>query len=522
MKKFTKAAALVMCAAMLLTSCAGNTDKEELERAPVVVKTQVSKKESIQKKNDFMGRVMPDSTVFIIPKVPGEVTSINVEVGEEVKKGQVLFEIDSTVDRLQLEQAAAAVEMAKAGLEQATGATYEQQLVQLEGQVHMAQSQKKWTDKTYDDYDDIYDATTENMYQQKKKMEATVKDLQKLYDGIKKLPDDMLIPDPMSPEFEDFMKNPQMPEMPKPEEGEGNDNAEGGEVKPPMPQIPDLKPAKVYKEKYAELLGEAKQGLKEIENAYDNYTVGYEAQYNQLTQGLEQVEIGLDVAEKAYDLATGDAHAEQIKSIEAQLKQAQSAYKMALQKLSYSSVTSPIDGVVEKKSIDVHGFASQNEPAFIVTDKSSVNVTFGVSAEDASNMKVGDPVTVYDQGLKYPGTIVEVSSFIDMKSGLYTIKANVVNDEGRIMSGSSVKLTAVTDRSSETVTIPADALYNNSDESYVYIEEDGIAKKVTVKTGIITDKRIEIVEGLRGGENVITTWNPGLIDGAPVKVKEGV
>ena len=516
MRNFEKTAALIMCCSMLLTSCAGNTNKQDLEREPVVVKTQVSKKEAIQKNNDFMGRVMPDSTVFIIPKVPGEVTSINVEVGQEVKKGQVLFEIDSTIDRLQLEQAAAALEMAKAGLEQATGATYEQQLVQLEGQVHMAQSQKKWTDKTYDDYDDIYDATTENLYQQKKKLEGTVRDLQKLYDGIKKLPDDMLIPDPASPEFEEFIKNPtpSLPDMPAPEEGEN--------AAPPSPQMPDLKPAKVYKEKYAALLKEAKEGLKEVENAYDNYTVGYEAQYNQLTQGLEQVEIGLDVAEKAYDLATGDAHAEQIKSIEAQLKQAESAYKMALQKLSYSSVTSPIDGVVEKRSVDVHGFASQNEPAFIVTDKSSVNVTFGVSAEDAANMKVGDPVTVYDQGIKYPGTIVEVSSFIDMKSGLYTIKASVANDDGRIMSGSSVKLTAVTDKSSDTVTIPADALYNNSDESYVYIEEDGMAKKVIVKTGIINDKKIEILDGLRGGENVITTWNPGLIDGAPVKVKEGV
>lgn len=268
-------------------------------------------------------------------------------------------------------------------------------------------------------------------------------------------------------------------------------------------------------------LESAQRGVNEAEAAYENYSVGYEAQYNQLTQGLEQVEISLDVAQKAYDLAKGEAHQEQIKTIEAQLKQAESAYKMAMQKLSYSSVTSPIDGVVEKRSIDVHGFASQSEPAFVIADKSSVNVTFGVSGEDAANMKVGDPVTVYDKGTAYPAAIVEVSSFIDMQSGLYTIKANVLNEDGSIMSGSSVKLTATTDKAQEAVTIPTEALYNDSNGSYVYIEENGLVKKAAVKTGIITDKKVEILEGLSGGENVITTWNPGLIEGAPVTVKEG-
>ena len=184
MRKFTRTAALIMCFSMLLTSCASvGSDNTATERTPVSVRVEKAKKETIEKKNDFMGRVMPDSTVFIIPKVPGEVTSINVNVGDEVKKGQVLFEIDSTIDRLQLEQAAAAVDMAKAGLEQATGATYEQQLLQLEGQVSMAQSQQKWTNKTYNDYDDMYDANGKLLLSQKKMAEKGVEQAKEFLKG---------------------------------------------------------------------------------------------------------------------------------------------------------------------------------------------------------------------------------------------------------------------------------------------------------------------------------------------------
>ncbi len=486
MKKFIRPTALLMCFSMLLSSCALKGDSDAAsERQPVSVRVEKAKNESIEKKNDFMGRVMPDSTVFIIPKVPGEVTRINVNVGDKVKKGQVLFEIDSTIDRLQLEQAAAALDMAKAGLEQATGATYEQQLLQLEGQVSMAQSQKKWTNKTYDDYDDMYDANGKLLLSQKKMAQKGVEKAKEFLSGAQN----------------------------------GLVDKDGKPFSDENPFTEDKKNEAIVASKLS--LEAAQRALNEAEAAYENYFTGYEAQYNQLTQGLEQVEIGLDVAEKAYDLAKGEAHEEQIKTIEAQLRQAESAYKLAMQKLSYSSVTSPIDGVVEKKSIDVHGFASQNEPAFIITDKSSVNVTFGVSGEDAANMNVGDTLTVYDKGREYPATIVEVSSFIDMQSGLYTIKANVLNEEGLIMSGSSVKLTATTNKSQGAVTIPTDALYNEKDESYVYVEEGGVVKKTPVKTGIITEKRVEITKGLSGGENVITTWNPGLIDGAPVTVREG-
>ena len=449
--------AALLAVLVCITACDGLGSKETVvavEEKSIPVEIEKAQSGEIIKNNDFMGRVMPDSTVFVIPKVAGEVIKINVAVGDTVKKGQVLFEVDSTIDQLQLKQAEASLNMAKAGLEQATGATFEAQMVQLEGQVKQSKSQKKWNNDTYKDYDDVYEANSSLMY-----------------------------------------KNAQL-------------------LKKKMEEAKDLG--------NAETILAATAAYQAAQNSYDEFTAGYEAKYNQLTSGLEQIEIGLDMAEKAYSLAKGEAHAEQIKTIEAQLQQAEVGYEMAMQKLRYSSVTSPIDGVVENKSIELHGIATQSTPAFVITGKSALNVTFGVSAETASSMVVGDVVKVESGSKIYNAPIVEIAGIIDQQSGLFTVKAQIKEETPELLSGVAVKLTAITAKAKNSLVVDANSIYHLNNEAYVFVEKDGKAKRVVVKTGIITDKVAQIISGIKEGDNVIISWNPALVDGALVLVKQEV
>ncbi|MEG1973167.1 MAG: efflux RND transporter periplasmic adaptor subunit, partial [Oscillospiraceae bacterium] len=266
----------------------------------------------------------------------------------------------------------------------------------------------------------------------------------------------------------------------------------------------------------------AKIAYNEVANAHDNFVNGYQAQYNQLTQGLEQIEISLDMAEKAYDLAKGDVHEEQLKTIKAQLAQAQVGYEMAMQKLSYSSVVSPISGVVEQKNIELHSMAGQSSPAFIITEKSALNVTFGVSAEIASSMKVGDMVKIESTVKSYEAPIVEIAGIIDPQSGLFTVKAQITESAPELLSGVAVKLTAQTAKNPNAIIIGAETLYHQNNEAYVFVNKDGKAVRKTVKTGIITDTTAEILEGITESDEIITSWNPSLTDGAAITVKQEV
>jgi multidrug resistance efflux pump len=152
----------------------------------------------------------------------------------------------------------------------------------------------------------------------------------------------------------------------------------------------------------------AKQAaFQSAENAYDDMLDSYETQYNQLTQGLDQAEIGLDSAQKAYDLTTGEAYEDMVTQANAQLDQAKAGYQAALKQLSYTKVTSPIDGVIEQKLVSENGISSQASPAYVVSNKDTLCVNFNVSADIARAMKTGDGVTVEYGQKSYPAEIIE-------------------------------------------------------------------------------------------------------------------
>ena len=456
---FRKPICVIAAATLIMTGCSQSQTVESIE-TNLKVNTVAPQKGVIERETAFTGRVMPDGAVFVIPKLQGEITAVNFNVGDTVKKGDVLFEIDDTIDQLQLQQAQSGLEAAKAGLAQATGATFDAQMVQMEGQLKQAQSSKKWTEDTYDIYDDSYEANSNNIRAKVKMAEEAMKAAKAAMDA---------------------------------------DPTNGDKVQ-------------AYEK--------AKIAYSGAQNAYDDFTGGYETQYNQLTQGLEQTEIGLDMLEKAYDLAKGPAHQEQITMIESQLDQAQAGYEMALKKLSYSKVTAPIDGVIQQKNVAVHGFASQSEPAFVISDQGALAVTFSVSADAAANLQVGDIATVHSGNKTYSAPIVEVATMLDQASGLFKVKAQINEEAPELLSGVAVKLTAITAKSENTTLIPAGAVYYDDGKPYVYLAVDGVAVKTLVETGLINDENAEITKGINSDSKVITSWSPHLIDGALIDLLE--
>ena len=73
----------------------------------------------------------------------------------------------------------------------------------------------------------------------------------------------------------------------------------------------------------------------------------------------------------------------------------------------------------------------------------------------------------------------------------------------------------------DTVLIPAEALVRDGGETVIFVAAGSRAERRLVKTGIEDEARIEITDGLRAGELVITRGHLGLTDGAAVTVAPG-
>ncbi len=260
--------------------------------------------------------------------------------------------------------------------------------------------------------------------------------------------------------------------------------------------------------------------VSKAEQSLEQYEDGYEAQRDQFKQATEQTQISVNSAEKAYDLATGEAHAEQVASVEAQVAQAEAGYNLSLEQLSYYKVTSPITGTVEQVNVEELGMATQQSAAFVVSGDDGVSITFSVSASAAASLKEGDIVEIESSSNVYEAAITEVSTMIDQTSGLFKVKALIPSNPEELLSGVSVKVTAMTDVSEETITIPSTAVYYDDGEPFVFIVEGEFAKMTPVEVGIIGDEFTEITSGITSSTQVITSWSAKLIDGVAVVIAE--
>lgn len=104
---------LIFAGMLLLMSCGGNTQQQAGAAPPPSLKTSTLKKGDITIYNTYATSMEGQQNVEIWPKVSGFVQNIYVEEGQQVKKGQLLFKLETQTLSQDAEAAKAAVNVAK-------------------------------------------------------------------------------------------------------------------------------------------------------------------------------------------------------------------------------------------------------------------------------------------------------------------------------------------------------------------------------------------------------------------------
>ena len=204
-----------------------------------------------------------------------------------------------------------------------------------------------------------------------------------------------------------------------------------------------------------------------------------------------------DIAYAAYEQVQMQA-----KSAKIQYDQAKLNYDYQME---FSHITAPISGKVEQCDVEVHDNVAQQSMICVISGAGSKAITFSVTEKIVDQMNVGDSV------------ITEISSMIDAATGLFKIKASVENGDA-LPTGSVVSLYVVSERASQVMCIPVDAIYYSGGDAYVYTYSGGVVRRLPVEVGIYDSVQAQILSGLDMTDQVITTWSSELVDGAEVKV----
>ncbi|HEV8716545.1 MAG TPA: efflux RND transporter periplasmic adaptor subunit [Candidatus Binatia bacterium] len=195
--------------------------------------------------------------------------------------------------------------------------------------------------------------------------------------------------------------------------------------------------------------------------------------------------------------------------------------------MEYTKITAPFDGIVAERFVDPGALiqaattASVNvSPVVTVQRVDMVRVFVNVPETEVPAVDRGDPATLVLSALpekKFAGTVTRFASALDPSTRTMKVEIDFPNPDGLLHPGMYGNLTLNLETHAEALTLPAPALVIEKGKTFVYVVEDGKARRVEVTTGIDDGIRVEITKGLQGNEAVIVGGASTVTDGGAVR-----
>ncbi len=503
-KKAT-ALGLVLALGMSVSACAGKEEAVQETEESVAVEVQTPKIGSLTLDTAYIGTVMPQEQVYVIPKTSGTVTETFFEVGDQVQAGDVLFKIDDEAAQLQMANARAAYESAQAGVTAQNGGARDLQNYQTEEQIRQLRESLYDTDdqiaELEDNLGDLRDAGGK-LSSAKEQAQAGVDAAAKIYyEKQNEISDQIKVLQEEIDALQEADKNADV-------------SAQEGEIASLQAELAGYKAA----------VDQARAGVDQIQAQLDSI----DASKAQIKSGIDQAENGQDtirdnlsMAEQAYAITQNEIYPQSDAVSAAQLQQASVGIDSAQMQLDFCTVTSPISGIVESVSVEKNGMASAGNPAYIISNRESMTVTFFVAEKAKNVLNIGDPITIERNEHIYDGAITEIGTMANAQTKLFQVKASIAGagvGENALPNGVSVKVYATTEKEDSKLMIPYDSIYFSAGDAYVYCVENGQIVRKEVTVGLMSDEEAVIENGLTEDSQVVSNWSSKLRNGVEADV----
>ena len=248
-------------------------------------------------------------------------------------------------------------------------------------------------------------------------------------------------------------------------------------------------------------------------------------------RSLKLKESGLATQQSIDDARTEtDAAKARLDSAKAQIRVAEEDLRQARARLAKGTVNSPLDGVVAMRAVNVGDLASDaatGKPIFRIVDNRLLNLTVTVPSVDSAKVKVGQSLEFSVDSLPektFSGRVMFVNPELSSEDRSLKVIAEVRNQPEQLKGGLFAKGRIVTGERKNLLLIPRSAIAGldlSAGKGVVNTVSAGVAKRREVVTGAISGEMVEIVSGLKAGEQYVIRGGFNLKDGDRVVVANG-
>jgi len=196
---------------------------------------------------------------------------------------------------------------------------------------------------------------------------------------------------------------------------------------------------------------------------------------------------------------------EEVRSRQALLFQRRAELDIARKQLSDSVLTSPIQGMISEKRVNLGQFLGAGDAVFTMVRVNPLRLKLSIPEREAAGVRAGQNVEVHLEGdsQTYTGRLVRISPAISVDNRTLMAEAEIANENGLLRPGSFARADIITQAAAPVVLVPASSVITFAGLTKVISVENNETTEKRIRVGRTSKGSVEILEGIKAGEPVV-------------------
>lgn len=219
---------------------------------------------------------------------------------------------------------------------------------------------------------------------------------------------------------------------------------------------------------------------------------------------------------------TGGVTKQQLDNSRLQLRNAQAAVRAQSVRVNNAAVRAGISGTINKRMVEPGAVVSPGTPMFEIVNINSLKLSVLVDESQVGKIQLGQQVAINVNVLpedSFSGRITFIAPKSDASLN-FPVEIEVQN-RGNLKAGMYATAIFQTNNGAETqnmLTVPATAFVNGVSSGQIFVAQNGVAKLIKVTPGKVYGDKVQILNGLKNGDQVITSGQINLDNGSKINI----
>jgi membrane fusion protein (multidrug efflux system) len=206
---------------------------------------------------------------------------------------------------------------------------------------------------------------------------------------------------------------------------------------------------------------------------------------------------------------------------EGEVDRARGTLDLAREKLAKTRIYAPMAGAIKEKKVTPGDYIRNGTPLLVLVRNNPIKLSFTVTEKDVARLKTGQECVFKVDAFpdrEFKGKLSVIYPNLEERTRSLQAEALVPNPEMVLKPGLFARVTLYTGAAGDKVIVPITTLLYENNKVKVFVVEGDKAKERFVQIGSKYGEFMEVVEGLKGGEQLVVVGQNNLAEGVKVNV----